>query len=395
MIASPTNELENTKTQLAIRESLGIKPADDDGEASLPPSGLDGRSPAVTEARQRARQKKYNIPSDKVFPATETLPENQRSAIRWLHAYAIENDFSVHDLGAKLRRNNAQPYSGNTIFKILTGQHEADLENVSKSIEALRRIVEERGAMHRAKFIETRLTRRMYKIFDAARIYRKIMFCYSDGQVGKTTTAEEYQRTHNHGETILVRMPAGATLRGFLEELALALNLDVSGSTGTLRRRLVRCFSENMLLIVDEAHQLFLRRFMVETLELIREIYDRCRCGVVLIGTKIIAEELQKGKHKALLAQLDRRSLAKIELPSTPARPELDAFAAEYGLAPADGEAMQLQHATIRDCGLGVWCAYLQAGSHVASKRRKPMAWQHVLDAHAGLKALEQMKDLD
>lgn len=397
-------------TSLAITDKLGIRSADEeiDGDGSMAPVevtdqllGGDVRL-ALSSQRQRAASKRYNIAGDKVFPATENLPAEQRDAIRWLHQYGVTENLAPEDLGLLLRRPDGSFYDGNTVYRALTGRTNpnASLDNITTAITQLRSKLAEQGELHKAKFIETRLTRRLFKIFDAARLYQKVIFCYSDSQVGKTTTAEEYQRTHNHGQTIYVRCPQGANLRSILQEIILqaSLNIDIHASNNELRRRISRCFSRTMLLIFDEVHQTVLRRFQLETLEFIRELHDRCKCGIVLIGTNIFEDELQRGKHKLLLGQLKRRSLAAIKLPAAPGKKELDAFAAEYGLPPAEGEALELQSSVIKDPergGLGVWCTYLQAGSHVAAKTKKKMTWEHVLRAHTGLKALEQMKDLD
>jgi DNA transposition AAA+ family ATPase len=383
--------------QLAIREQLGIKPADDAGDLPLP--GEESSGPYISALQQSRDAKKYNIPGDVVFSTTENLPDDQRAAIRWLHLYATNNDWSLEELCSFLRRKNGAPYDTNTLYRILKGKRDnASLENITRSIEDFRAKLEESEALHRGGFVPTRLTRKLFKIFEAARLYRKVIFVYSDGQVGKTTGAEEFYRTNNNGQTLLFRLPAGANKRAVLRMMCQQLNLPHETSNVAMQEAISRCFSKTMLLIFDEFHQVFTGRFQVETLEIIREIYDRCGCGMVFIGTKIIEDQLQRGKHKMLLKQISRRAIAKICLPPVPAKAELDAFAADYGLPPATDVALKLQSQVINDPdhgGLGVWCTYLQAGCHVAGKRKKQMTWQHVIDAHKGLKALEQMSDLD
>jgi DNA transposition AAA+ family ATPase len=386
-------------TQLAIREKLGIKPADDDGDLPLPGEFNESNSNGPTELQQRHRDaKKYNIGTDVVVGWTESLPEDQRTAVRWLHTYACQNDYSFAELANFLRRKNGAPYDGHTIYRILRGKRDnAGVDQFVRAIADFRARLEETEALHRGSFVPTRLTRRLFKIFEAARLYRKIIFVYSDGQVGKSTGAAEFHRL-NAGQTILFRLPAGANKRAVLRLMCQQLNLPDDTSNIVMQERITRCFSKTMTLIFDEFHQVFTGRFQVETLEIIREIFDRCGCGMVFIGTKIIEDQLQRGKHKTLLKQISRRAIAKICLPAIPARAELDAFAADYGLPPATGDALKLQTTVINDQdhgGLGVWCTYLQAGCHVAGKKKQKMTWQHVQDAYKGLKTLEQMTDLD
>jgi DNA transposition AAA+ family ATPase len=333
--------------------------------------------------------RRYNIPGDVVNKATAELPDHQRAAVRWLHWYCAEKNIAYKDIAQKLRRPNGDQYDGNTIYRILTGRYEGEYDRVVKSILDFKRLADERATVKRLPFIATNLSRRIFKICEAALIYQKIAFVSSDGQVGKTTAAMEYQRTHNHGQTIYVRMPAGGSLCLFKKELARQLRISPQLKSDELTERVLGAFDENILLIVDEVHQAFGRYFRLDTIEFIREIHDRKRCGIVLIDTNILPREIREGAHREMLAQLDRRSLLKLALPTRPTAADLEAIAGGYNLARATGEALTLQTEIIRDHGLGVWCTYLQAASRFAEKEKKTLAWPHVIKARDILKKLE------
>jgi hypothetical protein len=53
----------------------------------------------------------YNIPGDTVFSTTENLPDDQRSALRWLHAHASEKNMTLAQVASNLRRQDGSPYS--------------------------------------------------------------------------------------------------------------------------------------------------------------------------------------------------------------------------------------------------------------------------------------------
>lgn len=345
-------------------------------------------------ARSPDAQRRYNIAGDVVFKASADLPEDQRRAVRWLHDYCAENNIAYQEVGQRLKKDDGGAYDGNTVYKILTGRHRAQFDRVTKSILDFKRLVEERATIKRLPFIQTRLAKKIFQVCEAALIYQKIAFVSSDGQVGKTTAAREYQRTHNHGQTIYARMPAGGSLRLFLEELANSFKgISLQDKTNVLKSRIISAFDENMLLIVDEVHQIFSARSMkVETIEFIREIHDRRKCGVVLIDTNVFPREIATGHHHQLLSQLDRRSLVKLQLPTRPSVPDLESIAAGYKLPKATGEALKLQTDIVRDHGLGVWCTYLQAASRRAEKKQKSMSWAHVIEAHEFIQNLSDPK---
>lgn len=326
----------------------------------------------------------YNIPGDTVFTATADLTDDERNAIRWLHNFGSENNISYADLGKMLKKPDGSSYDGNTIFKVLTGKHEAKLQNITKSIFDLKRIIEERSTITRVDFIETHLSRSIFKICDTALKYQKIQFIFGDFQVGKTTALEEYERTHNHGQTVYLRMPEGGGLYDLIYELA--IKLKISGQAREIKHRITRSFDARMLLIVDEAHQSFLTtrsNSRIRALEFIREIHDRSKCGVVICASGLLEREIASGAQRNLLKQLTRRALEPLALPDRPEKADLDTFARHYKLAPAAGEALQLQTSTIRDHGLGKWCTLLQAASSAAHKDKERLTWEHVLDADA------------
>ena len=114
------------------------------------------------------------------------------------------------------------------------------------------------------------------------------------------------------------------------------------------------------------------------------EIFDRCRCGIVLIGTTEFEKGIMDSRFAGTLRQLTRRGLPKpLRLPDKPTEDNLAEFAAAYGLPPATDAALALQADTIRDHDLGIWLTTFQAGQKIATKRKEVMSWKHVIAANA------------
>jgi DNA transposition AAA+ family ATPase len=351
---------------------------------------IDNAAPVLSaRAQALTSTPRFTIDGPRIIAATAALPEDQREAIRWLHYYATEYDLSLEELAAKLRRPNGEVYNKNTLYKVLTGLHEADCANITKAIVDFRKIADERASTHRAPFIETSLSKQIWEVCDYARQSQEICLVYGDGQVGKTTALEEYKNCNNHGRTQMVRMPTGGKLRNFLQVCATYVRVSPSRETSDLRLRIALSFDENMLLIIDEVSQVFAHGSKVQTttLDYIREIYDTAKCGIVLCATKVAYDEMQRGKHSILFQQLDRRMAVQVALPSILPESDLNRFADDYGLPPAakqDARIQQFQKSVIEKRGLGVWCKRLQSGSRIASKRGEKMQWKHVLLAEYG-----------
>lgn len=335
----------------------------------------------------RPNQPSLSIPGDTVNRATADLVDNERSAIRWLHSHALDQGWTMAEAAVKI--NKAE----NTLYQIFTGRHQAGKKTVVEEIERLRKLVAARAGLNSLKFVETALSKRIFQVCDACLNHQRIAFIFGDSQIGKTTALEEYQRTHNHGSTILVRMPAAGKMGDFLRALAAQLRISHRHTTQELKIRIKAAFDDRMVLIVDEAHQGMRyrsgRAYSTEPYEFLREIHDERKCGLVISATNVFREELETGRQAGVLEQLSRRRLVALQLPNTPTTADLNTFAAAYGLEPATGEAADLQKHTIKDQALGVWLMLLRMTAGRTHRDNKPMTWAEVIRSHDMLRKLE------
>lgn len=328
-----------------------------------------------------------HIPGDAVNRATAELPDNQRSAIRRLHAHYMENHLSMDETARLVG------YTGAVISQLFRGKYQGALDNVVKEIENYFTLLDKRAQGRKLEFIPTALTKRIWAVCDSAVEFQKIAFVFGDMQIGKTEALKAYQVAHNHGSTIYVSMPTGGTLTNFLMELARKLRIGEMLKISHLRERIKSAFDDRMLLIVDEAHRCVTTSDRpVQTIEFIREIFDERACGVVICATNVFRDAMDAGPLEKILRQTKRRRLCALQLPNTPTQNDLNTFAAGYGLPPSEGQARLLEKAMVENEALGMWLTLLRMASKIASQRKVKLQWAHVLSAHAGLKALENDK---
>lgn len=369
-----------------------------------------------TPFKRAGNPNRWTIAGDVIVKATEGLDEFEQDQLRWLGRWAAQRNMSLSMVAAELIRSDGQAYSSDSVYQTLTGRRTdqgASVRQFAEAVARLRRRETEAESALSTGFIETPLTKAMFRVFRRAFQRHRMVFVFGRSQVGKTTAAVEYQRRHNHGETVLVRMPTRGCMTHFLGELADIVRVPNQRTEITLRRRILDCFDERTLLIVDEAHQCLFGRGEVGllTLEFIREIHDRRKCGVVLMGTDVLKQALM---HNKVLRQLWLRRApgSVLTLPDVVPPAHLEAFAASFGLDPAPDREMavkylalengvetestyranpfQLQTVITRDEGLGAWCKLLEDAQELAKDRCTSIRWSHVLISWCLAKAAEE-----
>jgi hypothetical protein len=359
-----------------------------------PPPTIDPAQPAnhnPAAGLDAIRRSKFNIPGDRVFKATADLPDNQRNTIRAMHAYAVENDLSVAEQAKLLNLSEA------TVSLVYNGKYNAGYDNVVKVYADFLDLQDKRRDLRRLPFIETAMSKKIWQVCDSAREFQKVAFLFSDSQVGKTTSVKEYARK-NPGSTVYIEVPTGGGLQCFLVKLAEVLKIGTTARIVDLRRRIMDSFDARMLLIVDESHRAIpapgngVRRTALETIEFVRELFNERECGVVFIATNVFRDAMEEGAVQLILKQTRRRRLCSMQLPADPTRADLNTFAAAYGLGTSESTAREIETVRIANDGLGMWLTLLRMASKLATVQKKKMDWNHVIQADAGLKAMEQVK---
>lgn len=244
-------------------------------------------------------------------------------------------------------------------------------------------------------FIETALSRRIWRTINSARRYNRFAFIFGESQIGKTAAITAYAATHER--TLLLRMPASPTLSMFARGLAARLGAPAYFTRAAAREWIMSKLSKDDVIIVDEAHQAILteRRLSprdAKIFEFIREVHDVTRCGVVLVATNILREAVSQGRIAGVMAQTVRRSTFSLACPDQPSAEDLNAFAAAYGLAPAALDVKVLQQNRVRERGLGMWLTLLRMAASVAAQKKRAPQWDDVVEADRALRRIESRR---
>lgn len=328
-----------------------------------------------------------SVAADVMNRSTASLPEDQRLALRWLYGFAMEQHWQLDTCAEKVGIGSS------TLYKIWTGRYQdaekrtIDAGGIAEKILAFKKLALQREGLERLPFIETSVSRRMFKVFDKARITQTIGFIFGDGQVGKTISGMEYARLNNSGQTVYFRMPACAGSSRLLKLLGHACHIHAKLPFEELWQKVLECFDHSKLLIVDEAHLLFetyQERSALRCIEMLRELHDRTGCGIVFISTNVFKNEMETGQYKNMLKQLRRRGIYELQLPVMPPAADIAAMAKGYGLGEPTATAEETVKVVINKHGLGQHCKLLMEARHRANKRKERMTWQHYTDAHAG-----------
>lgn len=364
-----------------------------------------------TEAAIGHGGKRFRISGAVVKESIKDLPEDEQDAIWWLSQYCHTHNLGREKLNALLKKpNGGGYYSSDSITQLLSGGRTRRGENITPILDAirtLRKLEDARAEQVTSDFIETRLFGVIEKRCEKALRRQRIMFIFGDSQIGKSKCLVEYQRRHNHGETIYVEVPSTGSLSAFLKELGKTLNIPISAKTG-IAESVIKTFDSRMLLIVDEAHRALIARKNTggsAIMNFLRELYNKSACGIVISMTNEGRDELLNGNHKKSYEQIWRRRIAPLQLPNITPADDLALFARAYGLAPAteakikvtisytDGDGkiqnrqhsespLELQTGVNQIEGLGVWISILQDASDIAREQGRAITWGAVIKAY-------------
>lgn len=355
---------------------------------------------------------RFTISAEKIMRSTADMPERERNALRWAHSICVAKNISHAELAAKLKQPTGEAYSKDSLYHAFTGGREVgQLENIIAAIESFRRIEEERAVQVDSGYIHDSYGKRIWRICRRALLRQRIGFIFGETQIGKTESIEAYLKVpeHNHGQTKYFRFPAGGAYGDTLREMALMLGIPTGNDAVDLRRKIIDSFDGHMLLIADEVMESqsmasgSVKRYL-RTLNFLREIHDRKKCGLVLIGTNVFRDAITHCKEARNLRQIIFRGLPPEQLPATKSKNDLKLFAKAFGLGPAPDEDMAVRITVINEdgeektetvtknpltlqtevnaaFGFGRWKLILQEASDLAREGRRTITWGAVIKA--------------
>ena len=323
----------------------------------------------------------YNIAPDQFEKVIADLNQPQQETLRFWYFLGKDRGWSLTKLA------KACGASSTTLSRVFRGDYGADLATLCATLAKARDNFAE--SVDNPAFIVTSLAKRFFRICDRTRALRTVTIIWGAMGIGKTTVAEEYKCRNNHGRTVYYRCQPGLTFVQFVLQLAAAAGINGKRQTHlVLREKLIAVLAAgNRLLIVEELHQIFLRRShnditAVLQCEFLREIYDRANCGLVLMGTNAL--EKYMADQKDTLAQLMDRGTMQIHLPEKPTAEDVKAFISNYALPALDErqpEAAAIVADILKASGLRMLTLRLRDGAATAAKAGETYAWSHFIAA--------------
>lgn len=331
-------------------------------------------------------------PEEFEIVVAEKYTPAQADTIRYWYYEARDKGWSLTDLN-----RHTGGISTTSISRIFRGIYDADPQKLCADLAKAREI--RLHSTENPEFIHTSLAARLFAIFDKTRAMSTTSILWGKMGIGKTTIIKEYQRLNNHGKTIAVRCPAGASLAKFTYAIGRACGL-AAGSFNhhQLKEKILAILTMGQrLIIIDELHQIFLTatpEAAIRVCEFIRELADVSECGLVLIGTDALPQHIFKGVHKEALAQLVDRGTLQISLPAQATKTDIHKFLTAYNLTfpteAAEPEAHQILNDIIKSSGLRKLTLHLRDGASYAARKEQPYTWHHFVSAHEAIAQLSK-----
>lgn len=322
-----------------------------------------------------------NISGDTVTLKTADYPEEQRALVRWLHAYARSEQWSWDEL---------EHWSGidsSTMSRVWSGKYvnpttgvPIKLDSICERIARCKDLMEERNAARRMPFIETSVFRRIEKVCREALVMQAIACIYGAPQIGKTASLKEVQRRNNHGQTVYVLTPASAGVQAMCKAIAEACNISGKTCFEKLRTRLQHFFDPTKLLIMDEIHEVFVsyhKGSLSKCFGVLRQLQEQSGCGLVLCGTNVFRNEIERGEFKRSLEQMSMRSIWELQLEASPTPEDLALIAKHFRLPKPTGEAAELVKWIAIEKGLGKYVKFITRSAQLAAAKHEPFTWAH------------------
>ena len=339
---------------------------------------------AVKGIRMPANQVRAAI---KQAVARQQITEEEGEDIFWLYSYANEYHLSEGDLAPKLG------FDKNTLYQVFRGMYGAGKwTNIIRGIRKFKDVETEELKKKNIGFVETEIAKKIHKVCLSALNDGMPAFISGTSQIGKTKALEEFQRTHNHGRTILIRVGSKWSKARFVRELAMKFNCGVKATKcWALEDAIFGSITRYNLLIVDEM-QMTLETSghngAKDIIEFIREIYDRTGCGLVLSFTN---QGMSAFDAENVYDQLRRRGVVRLSLPDVPPVKDLNSFARAFDLPIPQGDVLAAIKRLVKDRGLGVYVKYLQKAHSLAGGQ--PLTWEKFFYVNDGYAALADQKD--
>lgn len=321
-----------------------------------------------------------------IIPQTH-YKQSVRDMLTALINYAVDNHWTLRTLAGKIS------VSKTVMHRLLIGEYQAPTApHLDKMDDLCGLLTLRRMTVDNDTFIPTALGKYVMQIAELTHVHQYASMLVGKTQWGKTRALEEYTRRHP-GTVILVRCPVLTSPGRLLYRIAARMGISVKGNTEHMIAKITNRLSSDHLLIIDEIHHaLDSDKTGKKGIEQLREIYDETKCGMLLVGTPVLADTLEHDtRWSGILEQTSKRGASKIyRLPEGIETQDLSTLWTHYGY-PAPSRSML---ATLRqqanEAGFGLCIKRLIMGVNAARNAGVPVDWDYYLAAQAKLAEMER-----
>lgn len=315
------------------------------------------------------------------------LTQDVQDELLWFHQHILDKQMSWEDV------RKAVNLTHSTIYRCLKGTYEGSYDNVSANIRSYRRVLDSRKSITMGDFAETPVTKMIWTGLDYALTTSSITLIIGESGHGKSLAAAKWRDAHNHGRSVLVEAPPLGGTRDFLRVICEANGNNKNTSVSQMREALIRGFSPQRILIVDEAHRLIPRdgRTAPERIDFLRYIHDRTGCALALIATKRFREDMERSNY--MFEQVLGRIGLPIKLPRQLEEEDILPIVEQYYREPS-AKLIDACLAMANDAFPGLQGRIrlmhhvLKFSTRVAASKQQPLAEEHFF---AALKTREKM----
>ena len=340
----------------------------------------------------------FNIADNTIAKAIVNYAQKDQDDLLWLATYTRT------ELGnSRSRVCELLDTTWSTVWKILCGKYEANIESFMELVRDLRRRAEDNAD---SGFVETPVTRKIFDLFDYAKAGdidggKMVMIC-APARRSKSAASLEWKRQNNHGSTIYVDCPETGGLRALLLEIAKSTGQHRKRNTFELREAIYASFSRRRMLIVDEVMRLVPPKKSEHRpiqLEFLRRLHDVTKCPIALVVTQSFAEEMNSGALREYLEQFTGRIAEVLYIPEAVRKDECRAICQAFvakskGGGDASPALIQLAHKIANEPGkLGVLFELLRQAGTLAKRRGEKLDEKHLGAAYARRKGRYQFGD--
>lgn len=371
-------------------------PATDTALTTTERSALTDASKIIQGGNARAS---WRVSGDHLQTNLRHCTPAKKELLIWAFQWCITEKIFLDDFAVSVG------YDAKTIDKLLTGSYRDPRSKVlydipdklAEGIERFRRAQLAEAMLGKIDFVPTPTSKRIWTGCELARESHTPVFLFGASHIGKTWGLEYFSIHNNHGASPLITVPSSEGLGGFVRAIARKLGISVKGNTADIIDRIKSAVTPDMLIILDEFHQLiytYRKESFFACCEVLRSIYDHCRCGIIISTTNVFRTRIEQ-ERKAQLEQLFRRGVHKIQLGDVilvkDAKPIFEHHGLEWpskslqfqfpGLK-APEKPWDILRMLAREAGLKAMTERIRYGRKFAIKERQELSWKHWVQAH-------------